>query len=1199
MKTISRRGRPSLLHLLNKHALFVLCLLIFSPVLSRAQEFTGRVTDSTGAALPKATVTVLNQKTNVTISTKTTGAGVYTVPYLVPGLYTVTAESEGFTREAKTEITLSTGQTATIDFTLAVGTVSQTITVKNDQALLNLDNGDVGEVVENTRVTELPLNGGDPSTLAQLSAGANWYGAKQYQEPFDDTEAVLSINGGGAANNELLLDGTSNEAAKGDEYNGTNGQVGYIPPVSAVQEFKIITNPYDAQFGRASGGVIDMTLKSGSNKLHGSAYEFARRGWLDANTWQNNFYKNPRTNQKRDQYGFELDGPVTLPKLYNGRDKTFFLLQFENWDGIEPFADVATVPEPQWLNGDFSTLTYFDGSSQSYKPLTLYDPLTLHDNGQGVLVRDPFPGNIIPQGRLNPVALKILSFYPKPNAPSTAGLNPWQNNYQTPAPQENIYRNGLAKIDQNLSSRDRFSIRYGFWERFLTGNSNGMPGYAAQGYFPHAERSHEFAEEWTHTFSPNLLFDFRSSVIVRAGFNNYSPLGYNQAALGWPSSLIDGLGIFNKTLPNMSISEFTGIGSTGGQMALGNSLAMFPTMTYIRGNHTMHFGIDWRILQASWRYVPGGVSLSADRTWTQASYFQGDPASGNSIASFLLGTASGGNIGINPVNFYSQHYYAPFFQDDWKISRRLTLNLGFRYDLNGPPVDRHNRIDYAFDTTSTNPVNALVNQSLVPGPVIGGPRFVGVNGAPRQLYSLTKINFGPRLGFAYQVDDKTSFRGGFGLMYRNVNPGPAQYGFSANTPYVGSLDGGKTPLNNLSNPFPVVLQPQGASQGLESYLGQGVFWINPHYRTPQFWTFSVGLQRQFLKNDVVELNYVGTRTRFNDSADNPNHVSEASYAKCNILLGGDPYYCNNAPGAYVTNPFQGLAPFVGTNYYTAPTIQAMNLTRPFTGFTDLGEYQLNAGKSWYDSLQLTALHKWSNDLTLHGTWTWSKMMDAGGYNDAVYRIPVRQIDQSDITHRITLSGVYILPVGRGRHFLSSTNRIVDGALGGWELGGIYTYETGHPWFLNGSTQYPHNAWVPRRPDPSIPNSIRGARGCAEQWIQGSQAFQWTLTPIQNTGCSGIYNFIVNPPYAASPNIINTGIRQPNYWNIDTNLSKNFQIYERMHLQLRIDTFNVPNHPIFEQNYDYTPTDAGFGTFSKTSGQTNLQRQVQLAAKLVW
>ena len=276
-----------------------------------------------------------------------------------------------------------------------------------------------------------------------------------------------------------------------------------------------------------------MTLKWWTNKLHGIVYEFARRACLDAKTWQKDFHKNPRSNQKRDQYDIERDGPVVLPKLYNGREKTFFLLQCENWNGIEPAAAVGGVPQPEWLTGDFSNTTYFDGATQDYKPLAIYDPLTLHDNGHGALVRDPFPGNKIPQGGINPVAQKILSYHGKPNAAPTAGLITWQNNFQAPAPKQNIDRNALAKIDHNFTSKGRFSFRYGFWERFLTANKTGQLGYAGQGYCPHAERSHSFAEDSTPTFSPNLLFDFRSTVIVRAGVNNYSPPGFDQSTLGW------------------------------------------------------------------------------------------------------------------------------------------------------------------------------------------------------------------------------------------------------------------------------------------------------------------------------------------------------------------------------------------------------------------------------------------------------------------------------------------------------------------------------------------------------------------------------------------------------------------------------------------------------------------------------------------
>lgn len=1185
---------------------FWLSLLLFSTNLF-AQQFTGRVTDTSGAAIPKASITVLNQQTGVAIKTLSTGTGDYTVPYLKPGLYTVTAEARGFNKEARTDITLQVGQSAKIDFQLNVGSITETVTVVSDKTLL-ADRGDVGEVVENTRVTELPLNGGDPTTLSQLSAGANWYGSRQYLRPFDDNEADLSINGGGTGNNALTLDGVSNEAAKGDAYNGTNSQIGYVPPVSAVQEFKIVTNPYDAQYGRASGGVIDISLKSGTNLLHGSVYEYARRGYLDANSWQNNYYGTPRTGQKRDQYGAELDGPLILPKLYNGRNRTFFLLQFENFKSVEPGTAVSSVPLPGWSTGDFSNLVYYDGTTGSYQPDTIYDPLSLHYNAAGVPLRDPFPGNVIPSGRLSAFAQKFMSYFPAPNLPPSAGQNPWTDDYSAPSQIFDTYRNALAKIDQNISSRDRLTLRWGYWIRFEDQNQSGIPGPGARGEFPHAERSNTFATDWVHTFNPDLLFDFRSSVIVRGNHNNTGPAGFDLTTLGLPSTSIQQLGIFNDFLPYLNPGEYTPIGNNGGQYSIGNSLALLPMMTWVKGAHTMHFGLDWRILQSSYRYVEGGMQLAVDRTWTQANYQQGDAASGNSFASLLLGTAQSGNVQINPTVFWSQHYYAPFFQDDWKITPRLTLNLGIRYDLNEPPIERHNRADYAFDTTVVNPVNSQIDSALLPpgvGELKGGLTFVGVNGNPRPFYSATKTDVQPRFGFAYQFAPDTVVHGGVGILYRNPDPGANQYGFSSTTQYVGSLDGGKTPTENLGvggvapNPFPVITQPAGSSQGYLTALGQGQYFINPHYRTPQFQTFSLGVQQRYAKNGTFELNYVGTRTYHNDSSDNINHVSEAAYAQCNILLGGNPAVCNTAPGSYIPNPFYNVAPFQGTGYYSSPTIQALNFTRPFPLFSDLTEYQLNNGRSWYNALQLTVVHRMGRALTLHGTWTWSKSMDSGGFTDTVYRIPARNIDSNDITHRVTISGVWMLPVGRGQYFFSHMNRIADTILGGWQLGSLYIYESGKPWTVNNNPIYLGGAWQPQHTN-SAKNVIYGVRQCVGQYNEQSNG-QYVLQPYENTaGCNGTYDFINNPQYAPATNINYTGVRTPGWYQLDANLAKDFHLYERLGMQLRLDAFNVPNHPAWQQQYDQYATDATFGEIVKNSvGQSNIQRQVQLTAKITW
>ena len=1180
--------------------LFLAFLLLFSSALF-GQEFTGHVVDPSGAAVAKAKITVTNQDTKVIITTVTTRSGDYTVPYLHPGLYTVAAEALGFKQETRTEITLQVGQTAVISFALQVGATTETVTVTSDESLL-AGSGDVGEVVENTRVTELPLNGGNVMDFTQLTAGANLQVSPLYIRPFDDPQANLSINGGGVGNNEIMLDGVSNEAAHGDAYNGTNSQIGYQPPAESVGEFKLITNPYDAKYGRASGGVIDMTLKSGTNTLHGSVYEFARRSFLDANSWANDYYGTSKNSQKRDQYGFEVDGPVRIPKFYNGTDKTFFVVQFENWYNSDPSTAITSVPEPQWLKGDFSDLTYYDATSHTYQPSVIYDPLTLHANSSGVLVRNPFPGNIVDPSRINPVAAKILSYYPAPNHAAAAGTNSWVSNYAAPDPLIDKYRNALIKIDQVISSKDRITLRYGYWDRTETQNTSGIPaGPAQSGEFPHGEHSNTAAADWTHTFTANLLLDYRASGIDRVNFANTGPQGFNLTNLGLPGTLSSQLGSFANHFLDTTFPDFQQLGNSGGQETVGASYAMLPTLTWVKNKHTFTFGMDYRILQSSQRFAQGGAGLYTDRTWTQAVYNQGDSQTGNSIASLLLGTASSGNANISSIYFYSQHYYAPFFQDDWKITPRLTLNLGIRYDLNSPPVERHNRIDYAFNTTVVNPVTSQVNTALIPGGVLkGGVTFVGVDGNPRAFYSSTNTDVQPRIGLSFQMDPTTVFHGGFGIMYRNPAPGANTFGFSSSTPYVPSVDGMKTPLQNLSNPYPAIIQPTGASQGLLTQLGQGPFFINPHYRTPQFQTFSAGIEHRFAKYDTLEINYVGTRTYHTDSSDNINHVADTAYANCNILLGGDPNRCNSQTQGYVTNPFQNVAPFLGTNYYSAPTIQALQLTRPFPEYTDITEYQLNNGRSWYNALQVTGEHKFDNNLVAHATWTWSKQMDSGGYTDTVYRIPSRNIDSSDIAHRVTLSGVYYLPVGRGKRFGGQMNRVLDEAIGGWEIGTIYYIQTGTPWTLNGSTYYNGGAFMNRKTSSNI---IQGVKPCAGQYVQQSNG-TWQLMPTQSSGlpsvCGGAYNFIVVPQYAPSPNVNYTGIRNPGSSDWDVNLSKSFAIVGRLKLQLRLEAFNVVNHPTFATGYDYTPTDPQFGEIVKSqAGQNNVARQVQLGAKFLW
>jgi hypothetical protein len=1177
-------------------------VFLFSTTLL-GQEFTGHVTDSSKAAVPKAAISVHNQLTNTDITTVTTSSGDYTVPYLKPGLYTVTAQAPGFDRQSKTGITLEVGKTSTINFVLKVGSVSESVTV-TAESTLDEGKADVGEVVENTRVTELPLNGRDPSTLAQLSAGVNWFGGKQWTRPFDQTEGALDINGGGEGNTVLMLDGVSNESPQG------NAQVAYIPPVDAVQEFKIMTNPYDAQFGRGQGGVIDMTLKSGTNTLHGDVYEFARRTWMDANTWVNNNDNLRRAQHKQDQFGFEADGPIVAPKLFNGRDRAFFLTQFENWDETEPNTVTTSVPMAGWANGDFSNATYYNAGTQSQQPLIIYDPLTVVlDPVSGRYLRQPFPGNKIPKTRISPVAQKMLSFMPAPNFAPRTGQNPFYDNYVIPEPIDTVYRNALAKVDYNLTSRDRFTLRYGYWERRGIQNQNGLSGPVADVY-PNGSRNSTFATEEVHTFTPNLLLDFKAVATTFIQINIGGAQGFDQTSLGLPASLVSQYKGLNNYFPSIGLGGFATMGNSGGDILPAYALVMNPNLTWIKNKHSFRAGVDVRFLQQISKQRSGGINFSTGNAWTQQGYNYGGQTSvqsGNSIASFLLGTPDSGSVNILAPVYWSQHYYAPFIQDDWKVTRKLTLNLGIRYDLNGPQTERHNRANYAFNTTAINPVNSQVNQALMPAgtQLKGGFTFLGVNGAPRSFIPMVKTNIQPRLGFAYALDNKTVVRGGYGMMYRNPIPGGNSEGFFAGTQFVSSFDNGiHQSGTTIDNPFPNgLIEPTGSSLGLETGLGQSQWFINPNYKTPRYENYSLGFERQFLKQDLVNVTYSGSRSTRQDSSDNINHVSIAAMEKCAPTMGGDPN--SAACGAQSANPYFDVPAFMGSSFYSSTTIGASYFSRAFPEFGDVTEYQLNEGRSWYNSLQVTGTHKMGQDLTFHGTWTYSKTMDSGGFVDGNYRILSRTLDGNDLTHRATLSGVYMLPVGRNRRFLGDSNRLVDSVIGGWELASLYIFETGHPWNLNGAgLNYLHNAAVSHHTDPSIPGSIRGAAPCVAGWTEIKE-YDWQITPYpESASCmsgAGVmnYDFIAQAPYGPAQNIVYSGIRIPNFQQIDANLSKNFHPTERFTVQMRLEGFNVLNHAVFQNNYDTNPSDSQFGTILKQWGQTNVPRQGQVAIKVLW
>ncbi len=1261
-----------------------------------SQGITGTVADATGAVIANARVIVHNEATGVDKVAVTTGAGAYSAPFLTPGIYDVSAEAAGFQKFTKTKLTLVTDQTLAVNFALSPGAVTQSVTVNASSELLDYVKPDRGDVVERARIEELPILAGDPFNIADLSAGVVNNLAVTNYNPYNQTAQGLGIHGSGV---ELNIDGTTDLSMTGAQ------NYAYDPPNDAVQEFKITTNAYDAAAGRSPGGAIDLTLKSGGQSLHGDAYEIMRRGFLDANSSTNNanIVKNgphPQYNvpaHTQDYYGFELDGPVIAPRVWGRNRKTFFMLAYQEIKNLSGGAANGSVPTQAMIGngsqypgqGDFSALLTANGALYNQP---IYDPLsetacTANNTDNGSYAsRNPHvcryqfgygpgsapgpqgnpvqigPANVIPNSRLSPTALAILSWYAYPNqAPSPSTANDFNLNYGQNNPTTALERNYLLKLDQNLGDNDLVNLALRLWTEFGT-SINGSPrdnvnpshpGLNWAGYGAHYTSHYKdpsLVLGWTHTFSPNLINSVKASVMVTDQTDNTGPAsGFNPTNLGFPSSLAAANPSYFDRFPSIGAGNYNILGSIPGLERGDNELAVLDVVNYTHGNHVIHFGADLRPGQYAQRISNAGgngVNLSVGKGWTQqwdtvvtgGATGISTPAgySGNSIASMLLGTWDSGNATTQPENFYSFHYYAAFFQDDWKIRPRLTVNLGVRWEQMGGYTERHNRQIYTFDTQDVNPINAMVNTSSLPidGALLGGITFAGVNGNPRSPFRNVYYDFGPRAGFAYVLNHRTVLRGGAGLYYTDdANGGggsaftPPQTGYSSTTTYTGSPDGGRTPLLNLANPFPIIETATGNCGGnqvqcLETNAGQSLSFINPAYKPPLYLQSSFGVERQLSNFDTLEVSYVAARgydTTYTDQIDN---ISATAQAACDPERGGTESNCTSGASTgtvgYIANPFKGLAPFSASgNYYNAATIQRINFTRPYPIFTGVAESNLTGGKYWYNGLEVTYDHRTSFGLTLHGTYTYSKAMSASGYVDTINRVASRTIAGTDNPHRVTISGIYLLPFARGRGFFPHMNRYVDFLVGGWQTASIFTFQSGFPFNIGGYeiNRTANNGYIlPRKrfwPGQTNPYWA-GKYASPNSYVQAFKPCVGTRDPNSGVvtleaysvaaGCQAA-NFIqLLGGYSVTPNIVYSGIRLQHIVDDDANVSKNFKIHDSLVFQLRMDAFNVMNHVIQNSSgYDTSVGDQNFGTYQMgTAGGGNYyNRQIQLSGHLTW
>ena len=785
-------------------AAFVTVAAIFS------QEFratvSGTVTDAQGAVIPGAQVEVRNLETNASVSTVSNEAGSYVAPFVPPGRYSVSVSRDGFKRAVRDNVELRVGDRLRIDFQLEIGVVAEQVTVSASAELLETTTASKGQVIDSTKVRDLPLLGRNPFLLAAISAGVQYTPTRQSRSnrPFDNGGMDnFSMNGGRQFANEFLLDGVP------DTNTETTGpsNLSFVPSPDATEEFKVQTNNYDAQYGRTAGGVVNVSLKSGTNALHGSMYYYLRHDKLNANAFESNWAGVKRSAFRWSQPGVQFDGPVVIPKLYNGRNRTFFMFSWEKIKSKIPFPQTYTVPTALQRSGDFSQTLQANG-----QPITVYDPLTTAGTG-GVYTRQPFAQNRIPSNRFDPVSAKLVTYIAEPN--QAGNLQGFNNLVASPNPVSDEYDQFVVRIDQAITTNHKFFTRYVRGNRHEV-NSDAGYKHEASPWYSHWRINHGGNFDLTSTLSPTLVSSFRAGYIRHQFAIAQYGEGFDPTILGFPASVVAPLP--RKFFPRIAYTDYSAFGpqrSTGSEFTFSDTWSVAETLNKVVGAHSLKFGGEFRAMFNNQdRPTSSFARFDFDRAYTQRDPLRGDAASGNSFASLLLGVPATGTSDRNVAPAYGNRYYVLFFQDDWRVSRRLTLNLGLRWDYESPQTERFNQMNRGFDQSSPNPFQ-------VPGMQLkGGLLFTdGNNRLPHQR---DLNNFQPRVGVAYQLASRTVFRGGYGITYIPTFDTGYNHGFSVQTQFVSSVDNGITPSGRLSDPFPAgYLTPVGRSKGLATLVGNG------------------------------------------------------------------------------------------------------------------------------------------------------------------------------------------------------------------------------------------------------------------------------------------------------------------------------------------------------------------------------------------
>ncbi len=1152
------------------------------PAVLFCQEFrgtiTGVVSDPSGAAMPGAKVTVTEIHTGTKINSVADAAGQYSAPFLLPGDYEVAVQAQGFKSFLQKGIHVGAGDRPVIDVRLEVGDIATSVQVTADASQLNTENASVGQAITSKEVEELPINGRTPMMAASFAIGVIGYAQPTLVHPFDSGGAAGWVVGGAyQQTSELLINGSPDAT--------WDGRLAFSPPQDAVQEVRIKVSDVDAAFGHTAGGTLNQITKSGTNALHGSGWEFNQPNTLTANDFFLNKAGSPRPVTHFNQYGVTAGGPIYIPHVLDTRNKLFWFFAWEGIKDAQPNPATLTVPTAAMRKGNFSGLA------------TIYDPFSATLSGSTVN-RTPLPNNTIPGTELNAIAHAYLTYYPLPTNSATI------NNYVTAPNTPDDYSNQMGRIDYNISDRNRLfaDVRHSDYTQFKNDYFNNV----AEGSLLFRNNL-GIAIDDIHTLSATNVIDLRVNFTRMNEVHGSPSEGFNPTTLGFPSYL--GGDSNYPQLPIVSFSSSTGLqalGATGASKLPSQSYQIFPTWQKTVGTHTLKAGGDIRQYRLN-TFTAGNStgSFSFSNNWVRSSSSASSTvAAGQDFASFLFGLPTSGQYDLNTYASWSSYYGAVFFQDDWRVRHNLTLNLGVRFDHDGPYNEKYGRTVTGFDTTDSNPLAGPAQIAYAKSPVaqlpatsfdvLGGLTFPGPNSSA--VYRNHSHLVSPRVGVAYTPDalhGKTVIRASFGMFVAPVtllaagvdgkdstSPDINQEGFSQTTSFVPTSNNYLSPLATLSNPYPNgFLQPTGNTLNLLTYAGQNITFLNPVAKSPYSLRWDLDVEHSITKDLMLEVAYIG-----NHSVHLPIDYTQLNGIPrqfLSTLPTQDPNekFLTNS----VANPFSGL----NTTQNTATTSVAQLLAHypefpvgdsssGWNGGSGIIEENLNDGRSYFDSLNVRLEKRTSHGLTFVFNYIYSRLMEQVMWLNDSDPVPEKRVSPDDHPQRYVFAMTYELPIGRGKA-LNVNSGWANAIVGGWIVNNVYTYQVGAPIIWNNGSSSSPGDYVYFGTAPLALNNrqVNGPAFDTNNFVTASaNTFQYHIRTFPTT----------------FSNLRADGINQ-----YDPSISKRFMMSEKASLQIRVEAFNVLNHPVFAAP-STTATNSAFGDITASA---NRFRTIQLGARIVF